>query len=183
MNLFSRISILLGIMLLFFGAYLMYERNNPKRLEFKTIGRASSTVPDKYPTMIFIPKLNTKLAVFPAQVKNGNWDATTKGISYLSSSPTPGDAGNSILYGHNYPNLLGNLPEIKPGDEIIITLNDNQAKKFVVKYTSVVSPDQTQILKPSSDTRITLYTCTGFLDSKRFVVTAILKSELASSGI
>ena len=44
----------------------------------------------------------------------------------------------------------------------------------MIEYTQVVTPDQTHILAPSDDRRVTLYTCTGFLDRKRFVVTATL---------
>ena len=178
MSLFSKISILLGILLLLFGTYLVFERYNPKRLGFDKIDQTSISSIKAYPKKITIPVLSIELEIYPAKIKNNNWDATTKGVSYLSSSPVPGEAGNSILYGHNFPNLLGNLPKIKPGDEIKVTLSDGQKRTFVVEYTSVVTPGQTEILKSSNDIRITLYTCTGFLDSKRFVAVALLKEDL-----
>jgi LPXTG-site transpeptidase (sortase) family protein len=80
------------------------------------------------------------------------------------------------LYGHNWSALLGSLPKIKPGDKIKIILSNGQEKNFVVKYTSIVAPSDTKILSDSADSRITLYTCAGFLDSKRFVATALLKN-------
>jgi len=174
MNFFSKISIMLGFALLFFGAYLVFERYNPKRLGFENVSQAVISSSNTYPKKIFIPKLSIELGIYPAKIINNNWEATTQGVSYLASSPVPGEAGNSILYGHNFPNLLGSLPKIKPGDKIVIVLNSGEEKTFVVKYTQIVTPQQTEILKSSNDTRITLYTCTGFLDSKRFVATATL---------
>lgn len=111
--------------------------------------------------------------MYPAQIENNKWEATTKGVSYLVTSPVPGNAGNSIIYGHNWGNLLGSLSKIKPGQKIEIVLDDNEKRTFIVEHTSIIGPDQTSVLEDTSDRRITLYTCTGFLDSKRFVVTAI----------
>lgn len=178
MNHVSRVLILFGLLTLLFGVYLVFERYNPKRLEFNNIEFQTINAQDRFPKEIIIPALKIQLAVYPAQIKNKRWEATAKGISYLVTSSVPGEQGNSILYGHNWSSLLGSLPKIKPGDKIIVKLDDNQTKTFVVKYTSIVSPDQTDILKDTSDSRITLYTCVGFLDSKRFVVTALLKESL-----
>ncbi|MBI2028304.1 MAG: sortase [Candidatus Levybacteria bacterium] len=116
------------------------------------------------------------LEIFPAKIVNNRWEITAQGVSYLSSSPLPGEKGNSVLYGHNWTNILGNLIKIKPGEEIVIVSNRNNKRTFVVEHISVVDPENTQILANTSDRRITLYTCSGFLDSKRFVVTALLKS-------
>jgi len=70
---------------------------------------------------------------------------------------------------------LGKLPKVKPGQEITIVFTDGSSKIFTIEYTSVVTPDQTHILNPTADSRITLYTCTGLFDNKRFVVTAVNK--------
>ena len=117
------------------------------------------------------------LEIIPSKITNNTWEATSQGVSHLSSSPIPGEKGNSILYGHNWTNLLGNLTKIKPGAEINIILKNREKKIFIVEYVSIVGPNDTQILADTDDTRITLYTCTGFLDSKRFVVTALLKNS------
>jgi sortase A len=124
------------------------------------------------PVSISIPSLKISLPVYPATIEKGKWQDTKNGVSYLTSSSIPGSTGNSILYGHNWPSLLGNLTKIKPGDKIFVTLNEKGMQVYTVKYITVVTPDQTHILDTTSDSRLTLYTCTGFLDSKRFVVTA-----------
>lgn len=174
MNFASKILIVSGFLVIFFGGYLFLERYSPKKLEFKDL-KISKTVSSKItPVRVIVPTLRIDNGIYPAKIDNGKWEATQKGISYLSSSPVPGEAGNSILYGHNFPSILGNLTKIKPGEKIEIVMNNGKKKVFIVQFTSVVDPDQTHILSQTTDTRITLYTCTGFLDSKRFVATATL---------
>ncbi len=171
---FPKVLIVLGFLLFSFGGYLTYQRYSPKNLEFQGLQVSKNVSSNEAPVRISIPSLNIDNAVFPASIKKGNWEATTKGISYLSSTPVPGQSGNSILYGHNWPSILGNLTKIKPGEKIEIVMNTGGRKVFTVKFTSVVDPSQTHILSQTTDARITLYTCTGFLDSKRFVATATL---------
>lgn len=76
------------------------------------------------------------------------------------------------MYGHNWTSILGNLPKVKTGDVITVTMHDGKKKDFRIEYTAVVTPDQDYIIDNTNDVRLTLYTCTGFLDSKRFVVVA-----------
>jgi len=128
----------------------------------------------KKPELLIVKDLNINLPIYPAQINDGKWEATGKGVSYLSSSPIPGELGNSVFYGHNWKSILGDLTKAKPGQTIEILYADGTKKEFEIMFTQVVTPDQTQILEESNDIRITLYTCTGFLDTKRFVVTAIL---------
>ncbi|MGB2731849.1 MAG: sortase, partial [Microgenomates group bacterium] len=53
-------------------------------------------------------------------------------------------------------------------------------RTFIVQVTANVSPDQTNVLKQSHDKRLTLYTCSGFLDTQRFVVVATLENEIVA---
>lgn len=172
---FSKILVFLGIIFLLFGGYLLFERYNPRRLEFRNFETQTEFSSQVYPVRIVIPSLAIDLNVFPSKITNGKWEATTKGVSYLASSPIPGSLGNSILYGHNFSSLLGSLVKAKPEEEIEIFFNDKTKKTFIIKYTQVVSSNQTSVLAQTQDKRITLYTCTGFLDSKRFVVTAFIR--------
>lgn len=176
-NSVSKILFLFGIVLLFFGVYLIFERYNPKRLEFQNVNSTPKTSSAILPKEIEIPDLNIHLAIYPAKITNSNWETTTKGVSLLSSSPIPGNNGNSILYGHNWESLLGPLVKIKPGEIVKITYPDKSVKIFKVEYTQIVSPSNVEILNQTKDKRITIYTCTGFLDSKRFVAVAVLKES------
>lgn len=173
--------IVVGLGCLAISEFLIWQRQTPTRLAFKLSELKSTDIStsslDKNPTVLAIPSLNIVLPIIATTLKNSKWQATGEGISYLISSPQPGEIGNSIMYGHNWPNLLGKLPRVKPGQMINITFTDGSKKVFAIEFTSVVTPDQTHILNPTSDHRLTLYTCTGLLDRKRFVVTAILKQS------
>lgn len=171
---FSKLLIGLGIICLISASFFYLQRNNPQRLYFAVndLPTQSDTKNTALPTEIIIKDLSLDLPIMPAKLENGKWEATTKGISYLSSSPIPGEAGNSILYGHNWPNLLGNIVKLKPGQVIIIKFADGSVKNFRIDSIATVSPKETGILASSETSQITLYTCTGFLDSKRFVVVA-----------
>lgn len=172
----SSLLILLGIIFLTCSSYLIYQRINPFRLSFSSYTQKyPETTAGNLPTpaKIIIKDLNIELPIQKA--KSGKkWQAFSDAVSYLDSSPLPGEMGNSILYGHNWYNMLGKITGAKIGQDIVINFSDGSRKVFKVKYTQEVSPGQISILNPSLDTRITLYTCSGFLDSKRFVVVATL---------
>jgi sortase A len=169
--------VILGIVSLSLGLFFYWQRVSPRRISFdvENLGSPRQKQNDTFPTGLVISDLDISLPIFPAQVQNGRWEATTKGASYLISTPIPGEMGNSVIYGHNWESLLGNLIKAQPGQEIIVYYSDGSELTFKVTHTQLVSPSQTKILDQTNDRRITLYTCTGFLDSKRFVVTAILQ--------
>lgn len=183
----ARLLIITGLLLYCVAGYYIWLRNDPNRLKFDTYASSTSqrsiahvqNTPVKkekiLPTRIIIKDVGIDLPIYPAKVENNTWETTENGVSYLTSSPLPGEKGNSVIYGHNWANLFGPLVNIQTGKEVDVEFADHSKKKFTVEYTSVVSPDESTILAPSNDKRITLYTCTGFLDSKRFVVVAISK--------
>lgn len=179
LNFWANFLLALGALGLILSFYLIYQRYNPQKLAFK-IDRYDSVNSKTAESEIIEPigiKMNSvdiSLPVIPSQIISNKWEATTKGVSYLQTSAIPGEKGNSILYGHNWSNLLGNLKRVKPGDEIVIIFSDNSSKLFYVEFITEVSPNETSILNSSSDERITVYTCSGFLDNKRLVVVAKL---------
>jgi LPXTG-site transpeptidase (sortase) family protein len=181
-NIFSIFFILAGLALLIFGIYLVWERNSPQRISFESppLPQEGSIVEGKIaafgrPMLIKIPSIDKELQIIPSKIVNDQWESTKKGVSHLDTSPIPGEIGNSIIYGHNYSNILKDLTKVKVGDEISIVFENGGERKFEVIFTQEVRPDQSTILNPTGDRRVTIYTCSGFLDSKRFVVTTILK--------
>jgi LPXTG-site transpeptidase (sortase) family protein len=101
------------------------------------------------------------------------WEERAKSAVYFSKTPLPGKQGNSVIYGHNWPNLLGNLNKAKKGDLVEVYFNDGSTEKFKIIQKVNVSADQTHILNQTKDSRITIYTCSGILDTKRLVVVAV----------
>lgn len=175
--------ILAGCFCLAFSGYLYKQRYNPVRLAISSykkevpVAKEEVKIVKKTPVSIQIESIGVHLPMLPAKITKEGWETTSQGVSYLTSSPVPGNDGNSILYGHNWPSLLGNLVRIKPGDNIRVYYSDGTFSEFIVEKTDTVAPDQMGILDQTSDKRITIYTCTGFLDSKRFVAVALLKNN------
>jgi LPXTG-site transpeptidase (sortase) family protein len=174
MKFFSFLLSVFGVFCLLFSVFLYWQRVNPNRLAFASESQIkdSSYVSASPPTEVLILDVNIDLAIFPAQIHKGVWETTTKGASYLVTSPIPGQMGNSIIYAHNFTNLFGSLPKVKVGEKVLINYANFSEKTFTIKYIFQVTPQDTSILSPSTDSRLTLYTCSGFLDSKRFVVVA-----------
>lgn len=178
LNFWANFFLISGLIGFIFFGYLSYQRLNPQNLSFKidasSVDYKAAESEIAEPVGIKINSVDIALPVIPARIDNNKWELTTKGVSFLKTSVNPGEVGNSILYGHNWPNLLGNLTKVKPGDKITIIYADNSTRDFQVELTAQVKPEDISILKNSEDRRITLYTCSGFLDSKRFVVVAKL---------
>ncbi len=170
----SRFFFFLGVISLLAAGYLTWQRYTPTRLAFEgTVLPARTSQTEVVPTSIEIEDLALALPIIGNELTGNKWPISDRGVVYLTNTPIPGEPGNSVLYGHNWSNILGRLTRIKPGATIDVGFSNGTRKRFIVRYTQEVTPDQTHILAPTDDTRITLYTCTGFFDQKRFVVTAI----------
>ncbi len=103
---------------------------------------------------------------------NNNWTIADREASHLASSANPGENGNIIIYGHNKREILGNIRALKGGEIVTITTNDGVEHQYQVKKIVEVNPDQIDYLLPSKQEILTLYTCSGFMDQKRFIVQA-----------
>ena len=166
--------IAIGLVSLLFSFVLFIERYNPNRLKFQgKIATSGKIHEDKnIPIAIRIPEIGINLPVVPAYIKNSKWGTTSTGISWLIASPIPGELGNSILYGHNWNSLLGDLENVKTGYTVEILYKNSVKRYFRISYIAIVNPNQIHVLNQTNDARLTIYTCTGFLDQKRLVVTA-----------
>lgn len=178
MKFFYRLLITIGIICYIFGIYLIWERNNPNRLVFKNYsGNYKHIALPNPPVRIVIDDLNIDLPLFPAKLTGEVWPTTTQGASFLVTSPLPGQKGNSIIYAHDWASLFGPLVRVKEGDKVQIYFADHSVKSFIIRSTAIVPYTDSSVLNPSSDKRLTLYTCTGFLDSQRLVATAVYKDD------
>lgn len=121
------------------------------------------------PTKIYIPKMKRILAVSDGYYIDKRWTVAETGVSFYTDSAIPGH-GNSVLYGHNRKGILGGLWRVDSGDYIYLILANGHFVKYQVSEEKEIKPTQVEILAKTSDSRLTLYTCSGFLDTARFVV-------------
>lgn len=128
------------------------------------------------PVKISIPRLKRNLDVSDGYFEDGRWVISSTGVSYLITSGQVGKAGNAVLYGHNLNGVLGGLWKVQNGDYIEVTADNGSVYKYEIFERREVKPNQVEILNQTDDARITIFTCSGFLDSARFVVVGKLVS-------
>lgn len=175
----ATVLILVGLVCYAVAGYHIWIRYTPNKLTF-TDYKPRFFVPvntTHFPVKLTLPDLQIDVPIIPSKITNGIWETTDKGASYLLSSPIPGTVGNSIIYAHDFTNLFGPLVNAKPGEKIIVSYSDGTRIDFVIAGTQIVSPSESSILSESQDKRITLYTCTGWFETMRFVVVATEQSE------
>ena len=176
---FSSIFLTAGFLCFLTTGFLVWQRNDPGRLKFELdeVGAVEIGEKEVLPLFISIPGQKNELPIYLSSIRDSKWETTTRGVSLLSASAVPGETGNSIIYGHNWSNLLGSLANVGPGDEILIFYSNGDEKVFDVRFVQEVDPSNVSVLEETDDKRLTIYTCSGFLDRKRLVVTAFLRED------
>lgn len=127
-------------------------------------------------SIVSIPEQNIELSVKETKIKNGVWQISDGGASLLDSATFPKTEGKYIIYAHNTLDKFGKIVNLKAGSRIYLVSKSGQILKYEVTATEIVNPNQVEVLTEKSNNTLILYTCTGFLDSKRFVVKATPKA-------
>jgi|SRR3989338_7251711 len=188
LNKISRLSIILGLILMFwafypvisFEIYSKFFIKQPKQKVSKDtiqvdLTKASLWFPDfevKQATQninikqyfISLPKLNIE----NAKVTVGGEDLTKSLIQFVPTS-LPGENGNVIILGHStlpqlynikdYKTIFTYLPSLKEGDKIEVKLGDQEFEYEVFDIT-IVKPSEVSVLKQNfSNSYLTLITC------------------------
>jgi len=134
--------------------------------------------PSQIVAYLSIPRLGIKNApIFERGVDAGGNMLIAKGYAvthYANSSPI--GSGNAVLYGHDdiEGSVFGRLKDLKAGDEVDVALSGASAVVYHVSNRTIVAPTAVQILRPTNDVRLTLFTCwPNWVDTQRVVVTAV----------
>jgi LPXTG-site transpeptidase (sortase) family protein len=127
---------------------------------------------------ISIPKIGVKNApIYDRGVDGSGNMLIAKGYAvthYSFSSPI--GSGNAVLYGHDdiEGSVFGSLKDLKAGDEVDIQIGSGPPVAYHVTGRTIVPPTAVQILQPTNDVRLTLFTCwPNWVDTQRVVVTAV----------
>jgi len=127
---------------------------------------------ENIPVRIIIPKSDIDLKVIPAQIVNGYWELSETTASYGLGSGHPGHASNTVIFAHAREGLFYNLKNVKTGDSIYV-FTKNKWYRYKVNKITAVYPNETEVIQPTKNETLTLYTCSGFNDEKRLIVTAL----------
>jgi len=119
---------------------------------------------------IDIPRLDLSAVVF----EGTSDDTLARGVGHLRGSAGPGESGNLVLAGHR-DTFFRELRSIRQGDQVTI-LGPHGEFEYQVESTTIVEPDQTEVLKPGDGATLTLITCYPFRyignAPERFIVRA-----------
>lgn len=118
------------------------------------------------PSHIKAYPVGVDIDIKPAVINNGVWPIFNDSAGYVVNG------NNLIIYGHNKNNIFGPIRWMKVDNQIELMSTDGDLFKFKVITTDIVEPNNLNYIQKTSDETLTLYTCTGFLDSKRFIVVA-----------
>jgi len=161
----------IGIILMSCAFMLKVSTNNT--LAFKNaLPTKTVQVKTSAPIRINIHSMNIDLEVSETTITNNSWEISTSGASHLSTSANPGEKGNIVIYAHNTNDRFRNLSEVKIGDKITLYSKENKPYLYSVGKILIVDPSQIDLLMPTKKEILTIYTCTGFADTKRLVLQA-----------
>ena len=143
-------------------------------------GTGSSTLaaPSEVIAYISIPRLGIKNApIYDRGIDSKGNMLIARGYAlthYALSSPI--GSGNAVLYGHDdiEGSIFARLKDLQAGDEVDVQTAGGPPVPYHVTGRSIVAPTAVQILRPTNDVRLTLFTCwPNWVDTQRVVVTAV----------
>ncbi len=132
-----------------------------------------------YDKFLVVPKMGVA-----APILEGGIERLAEGIWLLPGTSTPDQGGNTVITAHRWkykppdPRTFYNIDKMKMGD--VITLKW-QGKKYYYQVFSVfmVTPDQTEILYPTKDPILTLFSCAPLYETtfRQVVKAKLIKTE------
>src|SRR5438045_3472298 len=168
-HLFSRrtLSLLLvvaGVVLLtyvgysYFSMYHEQQRLARQWEEQQTQAQASEpsavrVTQDDGLTRVSIPKISLDAII----VEGTSHKQLKLGPGHIQNTPVPGEAGNSVISAHR-DTFFRHLYELNKGDSIIVK-RFGRTFTYEVINKRIVEPDDTSVLAPSKDPKLTLIPC------------------------
>jgi sortase A len=151
------------------------------RIEIKESIKASDQFtrkakPIDLPIQIVIPSAAINVNITEAQIVDGYWEVSDLSASHGVGSAYPGEKGNSVIFAHAREGLFYDLKDLV-NDDVIYVLTRNRWYKYKVTEMKNVTPDQVEVVQPTEDETLTLFTCSGYQDEHRLIVIAKLLSN------
>ena len=143
----------------------------PVKVDKSLLSKTAAKQGQEPPVRILIPDVGIDLPVKDAKVVNGYWEVFPSGAGWGEGSGYPGEKGNQVIFAHARVGMFLPLKNVKDGEDVFVFTSDKWYR-YKIDNIQDVLPTQTEVIAPTRDETLTLYTCTGFADSKRLIVTA-----------
>lgn len=165
------IFVLIALGIIFFPGHSLIQKPSEKNPIVISSKLLDSQNTENSPVRILIPKVDIDLYVTNSRIIDGYWELSENTASYGLGSGHPGTKSNTVIFAHARHGLFYNLKDVKLNDTVYVFTKD---KWYMYKVSTIttVYPNQTDIIQPTKDETLTLYTCTGFADEKRLIVIA-----------
>jgi len=153
--------------------------NATQAQNFVATHKASNVPAAPQPNQLIIPAMQLDQPIYEGTDTYAELD---KGVWHWPGSSTPDKGSNTVLLGHRFTyttprGVFYFLDVVKVGDEISIEWN-NILYTYRVYQTEVVTPDHVEILDPTAEPTLTIYTCTPtWWPVNRLVVKAHLERQ------
>jgi sortase A len=104
-------------------------------------------------TRLTIPSIKLDAVV----VEGTNRKALLIGPGHMESTPEPGDRGNVVITGHR-DTFFRHVYELNAGDSILVQ-RAGREYRYQVTGKKIIAPDDLSVVRPTSDSQLTLITC------------------------
>ncbi len=169
-----------GIIILLLGVFFLFLPQIISLFPQETISTepiladrafSQSSAEDQIPTRIIIPSVSIDLPITIAPLKNGYWIPSETTASFGEGSSLPTGNSNTVIFAHAREGLFLPLRNVKEQDTVYV-MTANSYVSYTIETITEVKPTDVYTVKPTDDKRLTLFTCSGFLDQKRLLVVA-----------
>jgi LPXTG-site transpeptidase (sortase) family protein len=166
-------------------------RQRPTSINNPNDASAANESETIYPTFnLTIPGLSIDHATVTTDVISNNEDiykpVLLKSLAHYKGTAYPGEAGNSVIYGHsilptfynpkNYLSIFTKLDTLSAKEQLQVTWGKN-VYTYAVEGMEVVKPDDTRVLHYSNGKTLTLITCVppGYTTERLLVFTRLVE--------
>ncbi len=112
------------------------------------------------PTVLSIPSLSLSLNILEGGNLGEAWTISDSNVHFDTATYEPNTSmGNTLIYGHNIPNVLRKTENLKPKDILIIKTENNLVFEYSFREFEYVVPTDTNILFYAGPSQVTLLTC------------------------
>lgn len=116
------------------------------------------------PTHIAVPSVGISVDVEPGYYDKAKqtWTLSNTKAEYATITPRANDAsGNTFIYGHNRWEVFYKLLKVQPGDEAIVTTDNNRTFTYKMMAQKITKPTDDSLFHYQGPPILTLQTCSG----------------------
>lgn len=168
-----------GLIYLLFGLFLLIIYSGWRFHQARVLSFWSKELPQpainktgEIPVFIKSFPLGVNIKIKESNIQNGVWQIFPDAAGHLESSARIGEGGNIIIYGHNRNEVLGPIRWAKEGEKIELVDATGREYYYKVVKVEIVDPSNLTYILPTNEETLTVYTCIGFMDSKRLIIVA-----------